>query len=99
MEPMRDVSNPPARTWIPLLALGLALGPAGEAAASGYAIKEQSARLLGSAFAGAGSSAQDPTVLFFNPAGVARLDGLRAVGVFSIIFPRTEFDNDNSELE
>jgi len=89
----------PARAWIPGLALALALGPAGEAGASGYAIKEQSGRQLGSAFAGAGSSAQDPSVLFFNPAGIARLPGYRVSGVFSAVFARTEFDNDDSSLE
>jgi long-chain fatty acid transport protein len=74
------------------------LGWAGDAMASGYAIKEQSASLLGSAFAGAGSSAQDPSVMFFNPAGIARLDGYRISGSASGIFPRTDFDNDASML-
>jgi long-chain fatty acid transport protein len=50
------------------------------------------------AFAGAGSSAQDPSVMFFNPAGITRLDGYQISGVASGIFPRTEFRNDGSVL-
>jgi long-chain fatty acid transport protein len=80
------------------LVFAVSLGWAGNAMASGYAIKEQSGRLLGSAFAGAGSSAQDPSVMFFNPAGIARLDGYQISGSASGIFSRIEFDNRGSEL-
>src|SRR5512145_2926804 len=80
------------------LAFAVSFGWAGEVMASGYAIKEQSASSLGTAFAGAGSSAQDPSVMFFNPAGITRLDGYRISGVASGIFPRTEFSNDGSVL-
>jgi long-chain fatty acid transport protein len=76
----------------------LFLGWAGNAMGSGYAIKEQSASLLGTAFAGAGSSVQDPSVMFFNPAGLALLDGYRISGSASGIFPRTKFSNDDSVL-
>jgi long-chain fatty acid transport protein len=81
-----------------VLAFAVSLGVAASATASGYAIKEQSASLLGTAFAGAGSSARDPSVLFFNPAGIGRLDGVRFTGSGSGIFARTEFNNDNSML-
>jgi long-chain fatty acid transport protein len=98
MESVR-CATPPARAWLPALALVLGLGPADVAGASGYAIREQSGRLLGSAFAGSASSAQDPSVLFFNPAGIALLDGYRVSGVFSAVFAREKFDNDDSQLE
>ena len=80
------------------LVVAVSLAWAGDVMASGYAIKEQSASSLGTAFAGAGSSAQDPSVMFFNPAGITRLDGYRISGVASGIFPRTEFSNDGSVL-
>jgi long-chain fatty acid transport protein len=86
------------RVGLSRLLLAFSLGSAGDAMASGYAIKEQSARLLGTAFAGAGSSGEDPSVMFFNPAGIARLDGYRFSGSASGIFPRTEFSNDGSTL-
>jgi long-chain fatty acid transport protein len=80
------------------LVFAVSLGWADRVMASGYAIKEQSASLLGTAFAGAGSSAQDPSVMFFNPAGIARLDGYRFSGLASGIFPRIEFSDDGSTL-
>jgi long-chain fatty acid transport protein len=80
------------------LAFAVSFGWAEDVAASGYAIKEQSASLLGTAFAGAGSSAQDPSVMFFNPAGITRLDGYRISGSVSGIFPTTDFSNGDSVL-
>ena len=81
-----------------VLAFAVSLGSVGDARASGYAIKEQSGRLLGSAFAGAASAADDASALFFNPASIARLDGYQVSGSLSGIFTRTRFDNDGSEL-
>ena len=92
------MSHLDSRAGVSALAFALSLGWAGDAMASGYAIKEQSASLLGTAFAGAGASAQDPSVMFFNPAGIARLDGYRISGSATGIFPRTEFSNDGSVL-
>jgi long-chain fatty acid transport protein len=47
---------------------------AGDAAAGGFALNEQNARHLGSAFAGRASDAADASTLFTNPAGMARLE-------------------------
>src|SRR5262245_7764777 len=87
-----------SRTGVLMLAFAVSLGWAGDVMASGYAVKEQSASLLGTAFAGAGSSAQDSSVMFFNPAGIARLDGYRISASGSGIFPTTEFSNQSSVL-
>ena len=92
------MSHLKSRASVSVLACAVSLGWAGETMASGYAIKEQSGSLLGTAFAGAGSSAQDPSVMFFNPAGISRLDGYRISGSATGIFPRTVFDNDGSIL-
>lgn len=93
-----DSSRSKGRAALFVLSFAVSLGFARGAMASGYAIKEQSASLLGTAFAGAGSSAQDPSVMFFNPAGIARLDGYRISGSTSGVFPRTEFTNGGSVL-
>src|SRR5262249_46573226 len=93
-----DGSRSKGRAALFVLSFAVSLGFARGAMASGYAIKEQSASLLGTAFAGAGSSAQDPSVMFFNPAGIARLDGYRISGSTSGVFPRTEFTNGGSVL-
>lgn len=47
----------------------------GSANAGGFAITEQSASAAGSAVAGAGAVAEDAGTLFYNPAGMAALDG------------------------
>lgn len=47
---------------------------AGQAVASGFALIEQGSG-LGNAFAGGAAGAEDATTIFFNPAGMSRLDG------------------------
>ena len=57
------------RRWIWLATAGTAalLAGAGEAKASGFALREQSGSLLGQAFAGQNAYANDASVIFFNP--------------------------------
>jgi long-chain fatty acid transport protein len=47
----------------------------GTAAASGFALIEQSASGLGNAYAGGAASAEDASTVFFNPAGMSRIPG------------------------
>lgn len=63
------------------------------AAAAGYALREQSTTSLGNAFAGSGASAEDPSFLFFNPAGATRIDGNHLVFGGSVIIPDAHFKN------
>jgi long-chain fatty acid transport protein len=75
-------------------ALGISaalLTPAG-AHATGYAIREQSGSMLGQAFAGANAYSTDPSIIFFNPAGMSALDGTRASAAVSYIHPKNEFE-------
>ena len=79
-------------------ALGISaalLTPVG-AHATGYAIREQSGSMLGQAFAGANAYSTDPSIIFFNPAGMSALDGTRASAAVSYIHPKNEFENDGS---
>ena len=62
----------------------------GQAAASGFALREQSGSLLGQAFAGQNAYATDPSVIFFNPAGMSALDGTRVSAGASFIFPNID---------
>jgi long-chain fatty acid transport protein len=62
----------------------------GEAKAAGFALKEQSGSALGNAFAGGTANAEDVTYMFFNPAGLARHDGMQAAAVVSYIRPESE---------
>ncbi len=64
--------------------------------ASGFAVLEQSASRLGSAFAGTAAIADDATTVFFNPAGMARLDRLEAAGVWSNLDVSSEYIDQGS---
>jgi long-chain fatty acid transport protein len=73
-----------------------ALLSAGDAAGSGFALREQSGSMLGQAFAGQNAYAMDPSIIFYNPAGMSALEGTQFSAVASFIFPVNEFDNDGS---
>jgi long-chain fatty acid transport protein len=63
---------------------------------SGFALLEQSASRLGTAFAGSGAIADDSTTIFFNPAGLVNLDAAEALAVASAIEITSEFVNRGS---
>lgn len=66
------------------------------AEAGSFALNEQSVSGLGVAFAGGAAQAEDASTLFFNPAGLARLDqGEFQLGV-NLIVPSATFSNDGS---
>jgi len=98
---MKDRTNPSSALRATLLrtsavtALAAALGalPSSDAAAAGFALKEQSAKALGNAFAGATAGAEDVTYMYFNPAGLTRHDESQAAVVLSYIIPKGETNN------
>jgi long-chain fatty acid transport protein len=59
--------------------------------ASGFALIEQSVSSMGTAYAGAGSIAEDASTVFFNPASMARLEGKQLSGGLHVVIPKTEF--------
>lgn len=63
----------------------------GSAAASGFALIEQSASGLGNAFAGGAANAEDASTVFFNPAGMSRLSGKQIVVAGHAITPSAKF--------
>lgn len=76
-----------------LRAAGLGIGTlalAGQAWATGYELREQSAVGQGAAFAGAAARNDDPSMIFFNPAAMASLPGIQGAVVGSGIFPTAE---------
>lgn len=64
--------------------------------AASFALNEQSVSGLGVAFAGGAAQAEDPSVLFFNPAGIVLLDrgGLQLAA--HVIAPSATFTNRGS---
>ena len=57
------------------LAACMSIFAATSARGAGYALIEQSASGLGNAFSGAATAAEDMSVMYFNPAGMAKLKG------------------------
>jgi len=64
---------------------------AGGAAASGFALIEQSASGMGNAFAGGAAVAEDASTIFFNPAGMSRLNGKQIAVAAHAIKPSAKF--------
>lgn len=77
---------------------GALLAMAGGAAASGFALIEQSGSGLGNAFAGGAASAEDASTIFYNPAGMSRLSGKQIVVTGSAITPSAKFSNTASTI-
>ncbi|MCV2363048.1 OmpP1/FadL family transporter [Paucibacter sp. DJ1R-11] len=81
-----------------LSALGLAVVGslcAQAAMASGYHFGSQSAAAQGTANANT-AEASDASVLFYNPAGMTRLDGTHASGVLNVVVPRGTYTDQGS---
>ena len=70
-----------------------------QAHAAGFAIQEQSVKGLGAAFAGGAASAEDATTIFFNPAGMARLEGNHASVGIHYIMPQSDWEDAGSVVD
>jgi long-chain fatty acid transport protein len=68
------------------------LAMSGNAAASAFALIEQSSG-LGNAFAGGAAAAEDATTIFFNPAGMSKLKGKQVTVAGSFIKPSATFSD------
>lgn len=68
----------------------------GSALGAGFALIEQGVSGLGNAYAGGAASAEDATTVFFNPAGLTRLDGQQFIAGAHIIMPSAKFNNEGS---
>ena len=90
-----DMHNNPAR----ILSLVLAASVAGLSTpvfSSGFALIENSASGQGNAFAGAAAYAEDASTVWFNPAGMMKLDNAQIVVAGHLISPKSSFTNANS---
>lgn len=71
----------------------LCLTTALDAQAAGFQLKEQSSAMQGHSFAGATAKADDLSTMFFNPAGMTRLEeGTHASLTSAWIIPSAEFE-------
>ncbi len=62
-----------------------------QASAAGFALIENSASGMGNAYAGAAAIAEDASTVWFNPAGMTRLNGTQIVVAGHIISPAADF--------
>lgn len=81
------------RTVIAGSVMAVLAAMSGTAAASGFALIEQSASGLGNAYAGGAASAEDASTIFFNPAGMSRLSGKQIVVALHAIKPSAKFSD------
>ncbi len=79
------------------VAAAIAMAAEGAAAAS-FGLVEHGVSGLGNAYSGGAAIAEDPTTVFFNPAGMTRLSGTRASFAVNYIKPSIQFKNQGSNL-
>jgi long-chain fatty acid transport protein len=77
---------------------GAALVTSQDADAAGFYIQEQSVSGLGTAFAGSTTSIRDASTIYFNPAGMTRLDGPQANLGVHLLVPNGDLDDTGSTL-
>jgi len=72
------------------------LGLASPVYPAGFALIEQGVSGLGNAFSGGAASAEDATTVFYNPAGLTRLQGQQAVAGVHVIIPSAKFSKESA---
>ncbi len=72
--------------------------PHSVALAAGYAVGQESVTGMGLAYAGGSAAANDVSTVFFNPAGMTRIDGRKLMWGGATIFPSIQFREQNSTL-
>lgn len=63
---------------------------------AGFAIIENSASGMGSAYASGGAAAEDASTVWFNPASMTQIKGVSLVAAMNYIMPKADFTNDGS---
>src|SRR5438067_1247578 len=68
-----------------------------DARGAGVALQEQNASGLGHAYAGGAAAAEDVSTIFYNPAGLVRLQSMQLVVAANLICPSTKFHDSGSQ--
>ena len=86
------------RTAVASAVSGIALAlSAGQAFGSAFALAEQSVMGLGNAFAGSAATAEDANTVWWNPAGLARLNLPQVETAIHMVIPSAKFKNEASQ--
>ena len=81
---------------VSLLTAACSLALSTGAQAAGFYIQEQSVRGLGSAFSGSTTTLDDASTIFFNPAGMTKLEGLQTQAGVHVLVPYAKVKDDGS---
>src|SRR5262245_4399464 len=85
------------RSLAAVLVVGVGVvGPQRRAVASGFALREESAKLMGMAYAGTAAVAEDATTGFYNVAGLTRIRQGSLVGTVTGVLLNLDFHADSS---
>lgn len=79
-----------------LLSAAIVAIAAGSAGASGFQLLEQNASGLGNAYAGSAAVAENASTIFFNPAGMTKLQAREISAGLNIVKPSFNFSNTTS---
>lgn len=74
------------------------IGMAGEAAAAGFMLREQSSEGIGNSFAGSAAKAYNPSTIWYNPAGMTLLDGHYLASSTTYIMPQARFEGTGTSI-
>jgi len=85
------------RSFIHLSVAGVFLAASGSLLASSFGLVESTTSGLGNSYAGAAATADDAGTVYWNPAGMTRLDGLSISLNLHAITPSARFHSDNSQ--
>jgi long-chain fatty acid transport protein len=80
-----------------LCAVGMAIAPV-TVSASGYGVGQESVSAMGVANAGGAAAATDASTVFFNPAGMTKIQGNMLTFGAAAIFPYVDYDEGRSRL-
>ena len=84
------------RNLVALAVASMLGGTSTLASAAGFALIEQSASGMGNAFAGAAATAEDASTIFYNPAGMSKLEGMQITVGAHLIDLSAKFSNSGS---
>src|SRR5882762_11391996 len=85
------------KTALSLAVAGAFAGGVSQAHASAFALIEQNASGMGNAYAGAAATAEDASIIFYNPAGMSLLPGGMQVSAgLALINLSVKFSNSGS---
>src|SRR3954453_19771411 len=86
------------RTQVAVAVGAVAAGLASsQAFGSAFALQEQNASGLGHAYAGGAAAAEDVSTIFYNPAGLVRLQSMQVVVAGNVICPSARFNDSGSQ--